>query len=123
MRSVRQFLQPRWLVGHVLVAAALLVCLRLAWWQFDRSEEADGTLQNVGYAVLWPAFGVAFVYMWIRFLVLERRRDEADTAAEDDAVTRMLAEADEITAAAAPLPAATPEPAAALPATQLLDVT
>ena len=101
MSGVRQFLQPRWLFGHLLVVLAVLVCLRLGWWQVDRSEEADGTLQNVGYAVLWPLFGVAFVYMWIKFLRLESQRADADEAAHEQSLSLVLAEADAITAEAA----------------------
>ncbi len=81
---------------------AALVCLRLAVWQFDRSEEADGTVQNLGYAVLWPLFGVAFVYMWIRFLMLERQRAAVESAAHDEALEQVLAEADAITLSATP---------------------
>lgn len=66
----------------MLVFLAFLTCLRLGWWQWDRSHDADGTAQNLGYALLWPAFGAAFIYMWIRFLHLEVLKDEQD--AEDD---------------------------------------
>ena len=45
-----------------------------------------GTVQNLGYAVLWPVFGAAFVYMWFRFLQLEKLKD-----AEDDAELTALA--------------------------------
>jgi DNA-binding transcriptional regulator of glucitol operon len=78
----RRFLRPGWIAGHVLVFLAFLTCLRLGWWQWDRSHDADGTAQNLGYALLWPAFGAAFIYMWIRFLHLEVLKDEQD--AEDD---------------------------------------
>ena len=78
----RRFLRPGWIAGHVLVFLAFLTCLRLGWWQWDRSHAADGTAQNLGYALLWPAFGAAFIYMWLRFLHLEVLKDEQD--AEDD---------------------------------------
>ncbi len=68
------------MVGHLLVLAAVLTCLRLGVWQWDRTQETTGTAQNFGYAVLWPAFGVAFVYMWIRFLKLEQIKDSEDDA-------------------------------------------
>lgn len=77
------------MVGHLLVLAAVLTCLRLGVWQWDRTHETTGTAQNFGYALLWPAFGVAFVYMWIRFLKLEQIKDS-----EDDAELEALAAGD-----------------------------
>lgn len=76
----RRFLRPGWMVGHLLVLAAVLTCLRLGVWQWDRTQETTGTAQNFGYAVLWPAFGIAFVYMWIKFLKLEQIKDQEDDA-------------------------------------------
>jgi DNA-binding transcriptional regulator of glucitol operon len=81
----RKFLRPGWIVGHLLVVLAVLVCLRLGRWQWDRMHEG-GTIQNLGYAVLWPVFAAAFVYMWFRFLQLEKLKD-----AEDDAELTALA--------------------------------
>ena len=69
-----------------MVFLAVLVCLRLGWWQWDRTHEASGTIQNLGYAILWPVFGGAFIYMWVRFLQLELLKD-----AEDDAALTELA--------------------------------
>lgn len=85
----RRFLRPGWFVGHFLVFLAVLVCLRLGWWQWDRTHEASGTVQNLGYAILWPVFGAAFIYMWVRFLQLELLKD-----AEDDAALTEMAAAD-----------------------------
>ena len=80
----RKFLRPGWIVGHLLVVLAVLVCLRLGRWQWDRMHEG-GTIQNFGYAVLWPVFGAAFVYMWFRFLQLEMIKDAED----DEELTEM----------------------------------
>ncbi len=66
------------MAGHLLVFAAVQTCLRLGWWQWERTQETTGTAQNFGYALLWPAFGAAFVYMWVRFLHLEVLKDEED---------------------------------------------
>jgi hypothetical protein len=77
------------------------VCFRLAWWQLDRSEEADGTLQNVGYALLWPAFGIAFVYMWVKFMRLEVERSEQEERDHHESLELMFAEAESFTAEAA----------------------
>ena len=73
-----------------MVFLAVLVCLRLGWWQWDRTHEASGTVQNLGYAVLWPIFGAAFIYMWVRFLQLELLKD-----VEDDAELTRLASGEE----------------------------
>ena len=101
MKGVSRFLRPGWVVGHVLVLVAMLVCFRLAWWQLDRSEESDGTLQNVGYALLWPAFGVAFVWMWVKFIRLERERSAYEDQEHQQSLELMLAEAESFTAEAA----------------------
>lgn len=69
-----------------MVLLAVLVCLRLGLWQWHRTHEANGTIQNLGYTVLWPVFGGAFIYMWIRFLQLEVLKD-----AEDDAELTAMA--------------------------------
>ena len=78
----RRFLRPGWIAGHLLVVLAVLVCLRLGWWQWGRTHDADGTAQNFGYALLWPAFGAAFIYMWLRFLQLEVIKDAEDQVPE-----------------------------------------
>ncbi len=69
-----------------MVVLAVLVCLRLGLWQWHRTHEATGTIQNLGYTILWPVFGAAFIYMWIRFLQLEVLKD-----AEDDAELTAMA--------------------------------
>lgn len=69
-----------------MVLLAVLVCLRLGLWQWHRTHESDGTIQNLGYTILWPVFGAAFVYMWVRFLQLEVLKD-----AEDDAELTAMA--------------------------------
>ncbi|MCH5645434.1 MULTISPECIES: transcriptional regulator [unclassified Gordonia (in: high G+C Gram-positive bacteria)] len=65
----------------VLVAVAALACLALAWWQWDRYESSSGTAQNLGYALQWPAFAVAVIYAYRRFVVLERAPEEERTSA------------------------------------------
>ena len=102
----RRFLRPGWIAGHVLVFLAVLTCLRLGWWQWERTQETTGTAQNFGYALLWPAFGAAFVYMWVRFLHLEVVKDAEDDE-QTDRDLRALLEAEGVR------PIRTPEPAAA----------
>jgi DNA-binding transcriptional regulator of glucitol operon len=90
----RRFLRPGWIAGHLLVLAAVLVCLRLGWWQWERAHESDGTAQNLGYALLWPAFAAAFIYMWIRFLRLEKLKQAEDDEQADAGLAELLAEID-----------------------------
>lgn len=86
----RRFLRPGWIAGHVLVFLAVLTCLRLGWWQWERTQETTGTAQNFGYALLWPAFGAAFVYMWVRFLHLEVLKDVEDDEQTDHDLRELL---------------------------------
>lgn len=60
----------------ILTVVAALACLALAWWQWDRYESASGTAQNLGYALQWPAFAIAVIYAYRRFVVLESSPDE-----------------------------------------------
>ncbi len=74
----------------MLVFLAFLTCMRLGWWQWERTQETTGTAQNFGYALLWPAFGVAFIYMWVRFLRLEVIKDAEDDEETDRAIAELL---------------------------------
>ncbi len=103
----RRYLRPGALVGHVLVLAAALTCLRLGWWQWNVFEAARGTAQNLGYALLWPVFAGSFIYMWLRFLQLESTREtQAGDGAETDTVdTAPPADHDEADVSAPDAPA------------------
>ncbi|KXP11903.1 hypothetical protein [Tsukamurella pseudospumae] len=61
------------LIAFVVVAA--LACLALGWWQWGRFESTAGSARNLGYAMQWPLFAVAFVWGYKRFVQLE---DEAE---------------------------------------------
>ncbi len=39
--------RPLWILSHVLVAAAVLVMLRLGFWQMDRWHEEQGNLERI----------------------------------------------------------------------------
>ncbi len=90
----RRFLRPGWIVGHLLVLAAALTCLRLGWWQWGRAHESDGTVQNLGYSMLWPVFAAAFIYMWIRFLRLEKLKQAEDEEQAGRELAELLTEID-----------------------------
>jgi hypothetical protein len=69
---VRRFLlSPRWLVGHVLVAACCVAFLWLGRWQWERAHAAGGGGQNLGYALQWPLFAGFVVFGWWRVLKIE----------------------------------------------------
>ena len=64
----RVLLSPKWLLGHVLALAAAVACVRLGWWQWERAHSDTGSLQNLGYAVQWPAFGLFILGFWGRVI-------------------------------------------------------
>ncbi|MGH3587539.1 MAG: hypothetical protein ACRDQ0_14560, partial [Pseudonocardia sp.] len=67
-----------------LCVLSLVVCVGLAWWQWDRFENG-GTWQNLGYVLQWPLFGLfpAFMFWRLRKLRAEsRERAPAPTRAE-----------------------------------------
>lgn len=91
---LRIVFSPRWLVWHVLTLGAVVTCVLLGQWQLGRAEDADGTLQNFGYALQWPLFAVFFAFMWWRMLRLElRRTNEEQTAASGDSTSEPIAPA------------------------------
>lgn len=62
---------PKRLLCHLGVLVVFLVCLRLGWWQWDRSQIRGGSAQNLAYALLWPVFGGYAIYVWVRLLRME----------------------------------------------------
>ncbi|MGV9826652.1 MULTISPECIES: transcriptional regulator [unclassified Gordonia (in: high G+C Gram-positive bacteria)] len=62
----------------VLSVVAAVVCLLMAWWQWNRFESSSGTGQNLGYALQWPAFAAACIWAYRRFVVLESNPDEVE---------------------------------------------
>jgi DNA-binding transcriptional regulator of glucitol operon len=79
---VRRFVfQPRWILGHFLVVAAALTCIRLADWQLSRAHITEA-MQNWGYAFQWPLFSVFSLIGWWRMLRLESIRLDEQEAAE-----------------------------------------
>jgi hypothetical protein len=70
----------------LLIVAVSLVSViggaLLAWWQWDRYQSASGTLQNLGYVLQWPLFGVFPAFMFYRIGQAAQRAREADELAE-----------------------------------------
>lgn len=79
---LRGLLAPRWLLVHLVALAAMLVCFRLGVWQWDRSQESSGTLQNLGYALQWPLFGLFIPFMYWRMWQLEKERRASEQPAD-----------------------------------------
>src|SRR6266508_2423632 len=61
---MRRLLTPRWLVGHLAVAATGAAFLALGWWQVRRA--AAGNMLSYAYAVKWPVFAGFVVVVWVR---------------------------------------------------------
>ena len=59
----------------------------LAYWQWERYSSAGGSLQNLGYVLQWPLFGLfpAFVFWRIRRL---SRSGQRPPAGDDDGSRR-----------------------------------
>lgn len=55
----------------------------LAYWQWTRYESASGTLQNLGYVLQWPLFGVFPAFMFWRINQAAQRERELDELAND----------------------------------------
>ncbi|AHH95410.1 hypothetical protein GCM10010174_59260 [Kutzneria viridogrisea] len=89
---VRRLLTPRWLLLHAVAVLAMLVCFRLGWWQWDRSQEAGGTFQNLGYALQWPLFGLFVPFMYWRMYKLDQERAAAEDAQQAEAAVPAVPE-------------------------------
>ena len=74
----RLLLSPRWILWSLLALGAVVTCLRLAAWQWQRAGSAMGSALNIGYGLQWPVFAVFFAVMWWRFLRMEIRQQEPE---------------------------------------------
>jgi DNA-binding transcriptional regulator of glucitol operon len=73
-----------------IVAVSLIAVVGgalLAWWQWTRYQSATGTLQNLGYVLQWPLFGVFPAFMFWRIHRTAQRERAHDRAATDPAPT------------------------------------
>ena len=94
----RSLLTPKWLALHVLFFGATVATGFLAFWQYSRAHEAGGSFQNLGYALLWPMFGLFTLYLWYRLAVLELRaiREwESGTSTEETLIPELPSKAGE----------------------------
>lgn len=67
----------RQLLLAVVVAAFVVACLRLGWWQLQRYN-AGGSWQNLGYTLQWPTFALFVIFMVWRLRKLERERGQGE---------------------------------------------
>lgn len=74
---LRLLLTPRWLVRHVLLVAALVVCWFFGRWQLGRALDRDSVL-NWSYALEWFLFAGFAVLCWGWFLRDELRGEEQE---------------------------------------------
>jgi DNA-binding transcriptional regulator of glucitol operon len=65
---------PRALLIHLGVVLSVTLCLAAAWWQVHRAE--SGNLLSYGYAVEWPLFAVAAVYLWWHLIHMDPSGDQ-----------------------------------------------
>ena len=80
----RLLLSPRWILWSLLALGAVVTCLWLAAWQWQRAGSAMGSALNIGYGLQWPVFAVFFAVMWWRLLRMELRDlQSAPDAAKD----------------------------------------
>jgi DNA-binding transcriptional regulator of glucitol operon len=73
-----------------IVAVSLIAVvggLLLAWWQWNRYQSASGTLQNLGYVLQWPLFGVFPAFMFWRIRRTAKRERAHDAAPEPEQPT------------------------------------
>ncbi|WP_010121888.1 hypothetical protein [Corynebacterium nuruki] len=68
------------IVQLVFLAAAVIATLCLAWWQWGRWQDSDGSFQNLGYAIQWPIFGIFFIVAYRKYMEYERDRLNGDDA-------------------------------------------
>lgn len=67
-----------------IVAVSLIALVGgalLAWWQWTRYTSSTGTLQNLGYVLQWPLFGVFPGFMFWRIHRSAQRERELDERA------------------------------------------
>lgn len=75
-----RLLRPLFVLVHVLVVLAVVVCLRFGLWQWGRGVDT-GSVRNYSYGLEWWAFGVLTVAGWVKYCVDEVRDPEPDPVA------------------------------------------
>lgn len=68
------------IVQWCFLSAAVIATLCLAWWQWGRWHDSDGSFQNLGYALQWPIFGIFFIVAYRKYMEYERERANGEDA-------------------------------------------
>jgi type VI protein secretion system component VasK len=93
---LRLLLTPRWLVRHLLLAVALVVCWLFARWQYGRAVDRHSVL-NWSYTIEWTLFGAFAVLCWGWFLRDELRgpQEEPEQVAPKQRVVTPVSDEDD----------------------------
>jgi DNA-binding transcriptional regulator of glucitol operon len=75
---VRSFFRSRGFSTVAVSVIALIGGCLLAYWQWTRYQSASGTLQNLGYVLQWPLFGVFPGFMFYKIYRAAQREKAAD---------------------------------------------
>ena len=68
---------------HVLLLiAAVIVSLVLANWQWSRYTSGTGSLQNLGYALQWPMFGLFLIFIYRAGMRMENEKIDAENSGD-----------------------------------------
>lgn len=78
----------------LLLAVAVVASLLLANWQWSRYTSGTGSLQNLGYALQWPMFGLFFIYIYRAGMKMENEKIDAENAGNAGTSMDALYEAD-----------------------------
>lgn len=79
---MQRFFGSRTLAVVAVSVIAVIGGALLAWWQWTRYQSASGTLQNLGYVLQWPLFGVFPAFMFWRIYRTAQRERALDAEAE-----------------------------------------
>jgi DNA-binding transcriptional regulator of glucitol operon len=86
-RSFRFARQPRWLVLHAFVLAAVVTMVLLGRWQLQVSNRKGFSLQNSAYSVQWWAFALFAIFFWWRIVRDHARREDPVAAPKHEPVS------------------------------------
>ncbi|WP_040336759.1 metalloprotease [Candidatus Blastococcus massiliensis] len=69
-----RLLTPKWVLGHLVVAALFVATWFLGYWQLTKAEAGGGAV-NWSYALQWPLYGLMGLWFYVRMARDELRRD------------------------------------------------
>ncbi|SNX94967.1 DNA-binding transcriptional regulator of glucitol operon [Geodermatophilus sabuli] len=69
-----RLLTPKWVLGHLVVAALFVATFFLGYWQLTKAEAGGGAV-NWSYALQWPLYGFMGLWFYVRMCREEVNRD------------------------------------------------